>query len=793
MISIRFTYLTGTARQIFRGMRLCGSWDGWAETPMLPVVAEDGCPAFEATVTFDDAHAGEHVEWGVRADGPQGGNVWAINLEVPRAESVARTRSVTLPAPGTQHHELYRMSYGRYLGAQKTLPAGDPDGAGAARFAVWAPHAQRVQVVFGRSDSGYIADSGAGIDPAMPVLDLVGEAGGVWASIAPGPFARYVGAPYMFRLVTREGRTVYRTDIFSRWQIGRGDQNPHGSVWVGGPQTLDGGVSCSVVVDQNLVRAELEPRTDPPTLVSDDVFWSSEFVAGKPLPTRVEDLIIYELHVAALGFNRAGAGQIVDAVQLIPYLVDLGVNAVELMPMSETSGTLSWGYGDTHHLVIESSSGGRDAYKYFVRECHRNGIVVIQDVVYNHFDANAERAEWGYDSDAPEQNGYYWYEGATSDHSTPRGGYLDNRSSGYTPNFREECVRQLFITSAVEFLEEFHVDGFRVDLTQAIHRDNTLVDNGWSVPQANLYGQKFLREWTRTLRMLRPGVILVAEDHSGWRAVTENVDQGGLGFTARWFADFYHDLIGDSEQAGSRARLLRRAGYGTDDPLPMGQFADALWRSREDTVVYHESHDEAGNDRGSLRTVKSAVNDAPLVGATRQTAEARARAAAGLSLLSPGTPMFFMGEEIAAQRRYTYDNVLGGKEDLHGERVGLGAEMFRFYQDVIRLTRDSKAMRSRNIDVLHAVDASRVIAFTRTDGTSQSLVVASLSNTPCENGYVIHTEASRLHGTWSEVFNSDSSVYGGRNVGNFGASVSAVDGRITLRLPANGFIVLQRV
>jgi 1,4-alpha-glucan branching enzyme len=96
---------------------------------------------------------------------------------------------------------------------------------------------------------------------------------------------------------------------------------------------------------------------------------------------------------------------------LLDYLTALGVNAVELLPVSEFSGNLAWGYGDTHHFVIESSAGGRDKYKHFVRECHRRGIAVIQDVVYNHYDSQAERAQWQYDSTAPEQNIYYWYEG----------------------------------------------------------------------------------------------------------------------------------------------------------------------------------------------------------------------------------------------------------------------------------------------------------------------------------------------------------------------------------------------
>ena len=131
-----------------------------------------------------------------------------------------------------------------------------------------------------------------------------------------------------------------------------------------------------------------------------------EFMPGLPVPTRLEDLVIYELHVGSLGFGKPGAGDLSDAVQFIDHLRQLGVNAVELLPLAEFGGTLGWGYGNTHHLCIESSAGGRDKYRHFVRECHRHGIAVIQDVVYNHYDNDAERAEWQYDSTAPEDNIY---------------------------------------------------------------------------------------------------------------------------------------------------------------------------------------------------------------------------------------------------------------------------------------------------------------------------------------------------------------------------------------------------
>ncbi|MGH2721637.1 MAG: alpha-amylase family glycosyl hydrolase [Actinomycetota bacterium] len=791
MITVRFVYLTGIKRPVFRNARLEGSWNGWAPAPMQAVAGEDGCPAFAATATFPDAHAGRVVRWGVRLDGPQAANAWGINLEVGDPSSQERHRELTLPGAGRTVEERYRFTESRHLGAQKlsTGAAAEP----GLRFAVWAPNAQAVDVVFSTRDHGYVGERGQGIDPSMPVVPLAAGPGGIWESgVLPG-FPAFVGAPYMFRIRTVQGATVYQTDVHSRWQIGRGDVDPSRQPWNGEAKSLDGRVSCSVVVDQDVVRAEFEPRTSPPAVVGDDEFWRHEFTPGLPVPTSVDDLVVYELHVGALGFPRPETGTLADAMALVGYLADLGVNAVELLPISEFSGNLGWGYGNTHHFVIESSAGGRDKYKHFVRACHQRGIAVIQDVVYNHFDGNARRAVWEYDSTLPEQNIYYWYEGRSTDHPQPDGGYLDNGSSGWTPRFWEEPVRQLFISSAVEFVEEFHVDGLRVDLTQAIHRDNRLHANGWGVARANAFGQKFLREWSRTLRMVRPSVMLIAEDHTGWPAVTELPEIGGLGFDATWFAAFYHDLVGDATMGSGNARLIREAGYGHDGPLAMTRFAGRLWETHANRVAYHESHDEAGNAEGSLRTSRAAVGDAPLWGATRDIAEARCRVAFGLALLSAATPMFFMGEEVVAQKPYRYDNVAQSKEDLFGEREGLGARMFRFYQDLIRLRHANAAVRSHAIDILHVHDANRVLAFTRREGTSDLLVVASLNNRPFSDGYVIATSPDRLlPGSWQETFNSDSSHYGGADVGNGGNALPAAGGRIDVRLPANGFVVLQR-
>ena len=796
-VAVQFRYLTGLKRRIFRNARLTGNWDSagrlaqvWSETPMAPGIAEDGCPCFTATVHLDEAELGTRFRWGVRVDCPGMANVWGIPTEVNDMRSTERFREFALTAAPESRRQDFYFTYARRLGARKVFSGTNT--APGVRFSTWAPNAHGVEVVFGTPANGYITDDGTGIDVTQPVLGLTKTGGGIWESAVLPDFAAFEGRPYMYRLKNAQGETVYRTDIFSRGQIGRGGVDPGGQRFTGTPTTLDGSKSCSLVQSVDTVARDLDDPDGP--RLTDTEFWAHEFTPGVPVPTRIDELIIYELHVNALGAGRAGPGTLKDAMNFVPYLVDLGVNAVELLPMSESSGEFGWGYGDSHHFTIESSAGGRDEYKHFVRECHRHGIAVLQDVCYNHYDFSALRAQWQYDSTAPEQNIYYWYEGRSSDYRSPDGGYVDNGSTGFAPRYWEEVVRHLFVSSAAALVEECHVDGLRVDLTQAIHRDNVLHADGRPLPNANLFGQKMLREWSRTLRLIKPSVMLIAEDHTGWDAVTQLPEAGGLGFGATWFASFYHDLIGDSDMAGGHARLLAMAGEGGDGPLDIEQFAGSLVASQFDKIVYHESHDEAGNAAGTARTIVTAVNGAPLIGATRDAAEARCRVAFGLSLLSAGTPMFFMGEEIGARQPYRFDDFLSHREDLEGERAGDGGRLFRFYQDLIRFSRRHPATRAHSIDVVHAFGPTRVIAFTRNAGSDRLLVVASLRNHPFLDGYIVQTEASRLpDGTWREVFNSDAAIYGGANVGNFGADIPAVGGRVQARIPASGFVVFQKL
>jgi 1,4-alpha-glucan branching enzyme len=305
-IPVNFTFHSGVKRPLFRNVRLSGSWDAtgrfsnqWTEVPMVASQDETGCDPFEAKVSFDAAQTGTVFQWGVIADVVGTPNTWAVTTEVPDENSNLRYRSFTLAASETQQD--YWFATGRRFGAQKYLSPGSANPG--IRFAVWAPHAKNVDVVFAPfaltdgSPTGYIADDGIGVDLTAAVVPLTSR-GGIWESdIANTPalanFDDHLNRLYMYRITNEQGTRTYKVDIFSRNQVGRGGTNPGGAHYEGSYLDLDGIVSCSVVSDPDQVTQDFhDTGIEKQTLIPEEEFWASEYTAGRLPPQNIEDLIL---------------------------------------------------------------------------------------------------------------------------------------------------------------------------------------------------------------------------------------------------------------------------------------------------------------------------------------------------------------------------------------------------------------------------------------------------------------------------------------------------------------------
>lgn len=792
-ITVRFEYHTGITEEMFRNVRLKGSWspdgrysDIWSIVPMNPAAASNGCQTFVAAVHLSGDEVGKTFSWGVLVDADGRPDLWGIMTEGGPWETPTRYRTFVL-GPDLPPQDYYLLP-GRYLGANICYRE---QGAGIS-FTVWAPHARKVETVRAADDSGgYIWNDGRGVAAAVAMSR---DDRGVWRTDPNDPaladYTQWLGKSYMFRVEREDGSVSYRSDLYSRRQAGFGSKNPEKGDWNGQWADLDPSKSCSVVLDPDRIYDPDNPDGHGQTWVSADEFWNDEFDPLRRPPGRIEDMCIYEMHIAGLGAGRPDPGNLDDAIGMLDYLVDLGINAIELLPVSCFEGLAGWGYGTSHFYANKYDHDGQDRFRHFVRACHRRGLAVIVDVVYNHYTQDSERCQWMYDTTNHDHNSYYYYHGSPADYPDfPEGGYCDNLSTGYLPNMAEEMVRKMLTGSAATMAIEAHVDGFRMDLTQALHSFNVLHKDGSPVPEANEAGIRFMREWTRTLRFFRPDLILIAEDHSGWNRLNRGEDSFGIGFDVAWWSEWYHQLIGDSSQDASKARLLLNAGYGTDRPLGMTMFAGMVLGS-PGQVVYHESHDEAGNSEHSARNIQVAVNGM-LFDNTRAWAEARCRVVAGLTLLSAGAPMFFMGEEVCASKPYSHDDFLANREDFPALRASSGEAMFLFYQDLIRLRLATPALRSPMVEILKSHDQDRVLAYRRWLGNEEYVIIASLSDASfVEPGYGI-THDSLQGKIWKERLNSDDPAYGGGGVLN-GDDLDSTGGTLTLNLPARAIVVLVR-
>ncbi|MBV8121621.1 MAG: alpha amylase C-terminal domain-containing protein [Alphaproteobacteria bacterium] len=524
------------------------------------------------------------------------------------------------------------------------------------------------------------------------------------------------------------------------------------------------------------------------------------------------DLIIYQLHVGtwwavdATGSDvrATRGGRFLDVATRLDYLRDLGVNAIQLLPVQEYATRFSAGYNgvdyfspeglyqvsadadlvrylseinnallafDARPLTLEQIRPGINQLKCLIDLAHLHGIAVIFDLVYNHAGGDfGDQSLWFYDRslNGNPNNSLYFTD--------------QDWAGGQVFAFWNAHVRQFLIDNAVFFLNEYHIDGIRYDEVRVIS-DNRPA------------GRELCQDITGTVRFTRPSAIQIAEYWDWDRASPVTSTPAGLGFDA---------ALGDGFRDAVRA-LLSQAAAGETAQLQLDPVArsyqpppgyDAAWR----LVQHLENHDLTYAAHSGAARVPMLADPAD-----RRSwyARSRSRAATVLLFAAPGIPSLFMGEEILEDKLWSDD-----EQDHPGHLIwwegltssAVMADYRRFMRDLIRLRGSQPALRGEGVRVSRVNNFDRVIVVHRwvADGSAgrDVVIVTSFDENP-KIGYAIGLPQG---GRWAELFNSDfyDRFPNPTVIGNGGAVTAdgpGLDGfahsaRITI--PPNGALMLTR-
>lgn len=543
----------------------------------------------------------------------------------------------------------------------------DGPGNTGTRFRVWAPHATQVALT-----SDFNGWSGS-------LAKLADEGDGSWSLDYRDLPA---GAQYRYVLTT-----------------------PYGTLWKNDPRAreLTSSAGNGVVIDP------------------EEYDWSS---SGYSAPAW-NDLVIYELHLGTFSDIPGGPpGSLSSAKSRLDYLADLGVNAVELMPLWEFPGDYSWGYNGSYPFSVETAYGGADALRAFVDAAHERGIAVLLDLVYNHW-GPTDLDLWRFDGwSQGVWGGIYFYNDERAE--TPWG---DTK-----PDFGKGEVRQYIRDNAISWLVESRIDGARWDGTSQI-RMGSWGDQpeGWS-----------LMQWINDeVDASQPWKIQIAEDMyaspNHW--ITKDTGAGGAGFDGQWDALFVHPI----REAVIAPDDASRNMWSVRDAIAHRYNSDSFER-----VIYTESHDEVANG-------KSRVPEEIWPGnAGSYYSKKRSTLAASIALTSPGIPMLFQGQELLE------DGYFQDTDPVDWSKLTTYAGIHQLYKDLIALRRNmsgsSQGLRGQHVNVHHVNDWDKVIAYHRWDqgGPGDDVVVLCNFKNQAWNDYRIGLPTS---GTWKVRFNSDWSGY----------------------------------
>ncbi|MFC0266661.1 1,4-alpha-glucan branching protein GlgB [Kushneria aurantia] len=639
---------------------------------------------------------GEYIEGGVFIAELREARDYRLKIVWPGGvEQVTEDPYRFAPLPGELDLHLFCEGRHHELARVFGARAMTIDGVAGVRFTLWAPGAQRVSVV---------GDFNGWDGRRHPMLKHAGS--GVWALFVPHLNA---GERYRFELLDRDGRLRSKVDPLGR----QFEATPGGASMVASSQPFQWNDSAWLAR-----RSASDAHRSP--------------------------LAIYELHVLSWQYDQAGASLSWDelASRLIPWVADLGFTHIELMPITEHPFVGSWGYQPIGLFAPTARMGSPESFARFVDACHAAGIGVILDWVPAHF--------------PNDEHGLVRFDGTPLyEHGDPREGvHPDWNTLIY--NLGRPEVRGFLIASALQWLEQFHIDGLRVDaVASMLYRDYSRAPDAW-LPNAeggreNFEAIDFLRELNAAVASRCPGVITIAEESTAWPGVTAPASTGGLGFTFKWNMGWMHDTL----EYMKRDPLYRRWHH---HELTFG-----LQYAFSEHYILPLSHDEVVHGKGTLLSRMPGDEGLKLAGL---------RAYLAFMWAHPGKKLLFMGAELGQWQEWHHDRELDWQRlDEAGPRG-----LCRAIADLNRIYVEDPALHLHDIEphgfswVIADDSDNSVIAFLRyaEQGQAPLLVVCNLTPIAREH-YRIGVPVQSI---WREVFNSDSIFYAGSNQGN-GSAVHA--------------------
>ncbi|WP_276166088.1 alpha-amylase family glycosyl hydrolase [Zobellia alginiliquefaciens] len=437
------------------------------------------------------------------------------------------------------------------------------------------------------------------------------------------------------------------------------------------------------------------------------------------------ELVIYELHVGT--FNRKKPDQVgtfEGVIEKLPYLKELGINCIELLPVAEFAGGISWGYNPAHPFAIEQDYGGPDGFAKMVKEAHKHGIAVIMDVVYNHF-GPSDVDLWQFDGwSENDKGGIYFYNDYRSE--TPWG---DTR-----PDYGRPEVRKYIADNALFWIEKYHCDGLRMDATSYIRFEGGGLGMDTEINEGNI----LMRDINMQIQSKYPHILTIAEDLKGHDMVTDGTEHGGLGYGSQWDMNFVHPIREVLIQLNDKDRDLQQVV----NALTYCYSGNAFKR-----IIYTESHDEVANGKARVpEEIQPGDAESPF-------AKKRAILGLVLTLTAPGIPMLFQGQEFIEDEYFQDTKELdwGKLEKLKG--------ISKLSTDLIAL-RTGKAektngLRGQQLDIVHFNQDNKILAYIRStdeENNEPVLVILNFGNTKFEEyGIGIKKDADwklRFNSTW---------------------------------------------